>query len=763
MFSLPWIEKYRPKTLDEVVDQEEVISSLKSILRTKAIPHMLFTGPPGVGKTATAHALARDLYGPKYIAQGLFLEINASVTPDTPIMIRKNDKIERTTIGELANEYFNNNSKYAFPKGLEVLSIDKDLRVKFMPVGNISRHKTDKIAIIKFEGGEVKTTLSHSLIILDEECNLKEVKVSELKEGDLLISFKTKIEGSIKDLDLRRFAPKKFIKIKYKRKSRILKNPTVKNIINKIKINEDFAWLLGNFLAEGCIGSGKTNKTIIFTYGYPQENLILSKASSIISSIGFSTSNHIIRSGSSNKNSGIQLMVSSTQLARFFEEFFYKKNEKKIAKFKKIPNFVFEWPIELRHSFLKGYLGDASGNWNEYIRYTSASKDALIDTAWLGRISELETSIFKKEARIIWNSFPYRREDLIPVSPLINFLEKLKGRINFNWRYLLRHQLYAKKSKRLRKKLAEEILKKIEKIKLSTIEKSQLEKLKKLINSDLHFVKIKKINIEQYNDYVYDISVPGSEMFFGGSVPILLHNSDERGIQVIREKVKTFARSVSFSDVGFRILLLDESDQLTPEAQHSLRRTMELYSSTCRFILAANYSNRIIEPIQSRCAIFRFKPLQKDKVVAYLRKIAEIEKIEVTDKALEEIYEFSEGDLRKCINALQAASTYSEKIDEKIVYKVFGQVNRGNVRKMIELALANKFEDSLKILREILYVEGTSSNDLINALFKEIMKLNLPDEKKLKLIDFLGEIDYRISEGATPEIQLMAFLTKLVS
>jgi replication factor C small subunit len=242
-----------------------------------------------------------------------------------------------------------------------------------------------------------------------------------------------------------------------------------------------------------------------------------------------------------------------------------------------------------------------------------------------------------------------------------------------------------------------------------------------------------------------------------------INASDERGIQVIREKVKTFARSVSFSDVGFRILLLDESDQLTPEAQHSLRRTMELYSSTCRFILAANYSNRIIEPIQSRCAIFRFKPLQKDKVVDYLRKIAEMEKIEVTDKALEEIYEFSEGDLRKCINALQAASTYSEKIDEKIVYKVFGQVNRGNVRKMIELALANKFEDSLKVLREILYIDGTSSNDLINALFKEIMKLNLPDEKKLKLIDFLGEVDYRISEGATPEIQLMAFLTKLVS
>ncbi len=242
-----------------------------------------------------------------------------------------------------------------------------------------------------------------------------------------------------------------------------------------------------------------------------------------------------------------------------------------------------------------------------------------------------------------------------------------------------------------------------------------------------------------------------------------INASDERGIATIREKVKTFARSVPFSEVGFRILLLDESDQLTPDAQHALRRIMEQFSGTCRFIFAANYSNRIIEPIQSRVALFRFKPLSKDKVISYLSKIAEMENIKITNKALEEIFEFSEGDLRKCINALQAASAYGETITEKIVYKVFGQVNRGNVRKMIELALANKFEESLGVLREILYIEGTSSNDLINALFKEIMKLNLPDEKKLKLIDFLGEIDYRISEGATPEIQLMAFLTKLPS
>ena len=240
-----------------------------------------------------------------------------------------------------------------------------------------------------------------------------------------------------------------------------------------------------------------------------------------------------------------------------------------------------------------------------------------------------------------------------------------------------------------------------------------------------------------------------------------INASDERGIQTIREKVKMFARQIPMGGLGFKILLLDESDQLTDDAQHAFRRVMEQYSSTCRFILAANYSNRIIEPIQSRCAVFRFKPLLKNHVIQYLKMISEEEGLQVDDEALEVIYEFSEGDMRKAINTLQAAASMSKKIDEKTIYHVLGYVSRGEVRKILELALSGEFAEARDEVRKLLYVQGLMGSDIISAIYRELFYLNLSEEDKLELLDLLGEIDYRISEGATPEVQLMAFLARL--
>ncbi|HDJ67137.1 MAG TPA: replication factor C small subunit [Nitrososphaeria archaeon] len=242
-----------------------------------------------------------------------------------------------------------------------------------------------------------------------------------------------------------------------------------------------------------------------------------------------------------------------------------------------------------------------------------------------------------------------------------------------------------------------------------------------------------------------------------------INASDERGIQTIREKVKMFARQIPMGGLGFKILLLDESDQLTDDAQHAFRRVMEQYSATCRFILAANYSNRIIEPIQSRCAVFRFRPLLKNDVIKHLRNIAEKEGLEIDDQALEVIYDFSEGDMRKAINTLQASASVSRKIDEKIVYQVMGYVSRGEVRKILELALSGKFKEMRDEIRKLLYIQGIMPTDLISAIYRELFYLNIPEEDKLDLLDLLGEVDYRISEGGTPEVQLMAFLARVAA
>jgi len=243
-----------------------------------------------------------------------------------------------------------------------------------------------------------------------------------------------------------------------------------------------------------------------------------------------------------------------------------------------------------------------------------------------------------------------------------------------------------------------------------------------------------------------------------------INASDERGIQTIREKVKMFARQIPMGgEIGFKILLLDESDQLTDDAQHAFRRVMEQYSTTCRFILAANYSNRIIEPIQSRCAVFRFRPLLKKDIISRIKWIAEREGLEIDDAALEAIYEFSEGDMRRAINTLQAAASISRKIDEKTVYYILGYVSRGEIRKILELALSGDFVSARDELRRLLYVQGLSGSDIVSAIYRELFYLDFSEEDKLELLDLLGEIDFRMSEGATEEVQLMAFLARLVA
>jgi replication factor C small subunit len=136
-----------------------------------------------------------------------------------------------------------------------------------------------------------------------------------------------------------------------------------------------------------------------------------------------------------------------------------------------------------------------------------------------------------------------------------------------------------------------------------------------------------------------------------------LNASDERGINVVRETVKTFARTRSIGEIPFKIMILDEADNMTRDAQQALRRTMERFTETCRFILICNYSGKIIEPIQSRCAPFRFTYLSKEDQHTYLQKIIQKENVQVLDEGFNAIFEVSGGDLRKAVNALQAAAS----------------------------------------------------------------------------------------------------------
>ena len=239
-----------------------------------------------------------------------------------------------------------------------------------------------------------------------------------------------------------------------------------------------------------------------------------------------------------------------------------------------------------------------------------------------------------------------------------------------------------------------------------------------------------------------------------------LNASDDRGINVVRGRIKDFARVKAISS-EFKIIFLDESDALTPEAQQALRRTMEKFSGVCRFILSCNYSTRIIDPIQSRCAVFRFKRLTEKGVSEFVHRIAKGERLTVTEDAITAIFEVSEGDLRKAANLLQAAAA-GGKITRESVYEVAGQARPQDVRHMIDLAVAGKFPDARKKLYDLLIEQGLSGEDIIREMHKSIFELGIPEPAKLELIEKIGEFEFRLNQGGSEDIQLEALLANFI-
>lgn len=242
---------------------------------------------------------------------------------------------------------------------------------------------------------------------------------------------------------------------------------------------------------------------------------------------------------------------------------------------------------------------------------------------------------------------------------------------------------------------------------------------------------------------------------------IELNASDERGIEVVRGKIKEFARTAPIGGASFKIIFLDEADALTSEAQAALRRTMEKYSRNCRFVLSCNYSSKIIEPIQSRCAVFRFRPLKGEDIKAYLSTIAKNESVKIDDEALDAIVHVGEGDMRKSINSLQVAAMIGKNVTIEVVFEATGNARPAEVVDMVETALNGDFLGARSKLDEMIITYGLSGEDIIKQIHRSFMDLSIPDRDKIRLIDRTGEIEFRIVEGSNERIQLESLLAYL--
>lgn len=241
-----------------------------------------------------------------------------------------------------------------------------------------------------------------------------------------------------------------------------------------------------------------------------------------------------------------------------------------------------------------------------------------------------------------------------------------------------------------------------------------------------------------------------------------LNASDNRGIDVVRHTIKDFARTKAIGDVPFKIIFLDECDSLTKEAQQALRRTMENFTKSTRFLLSCNYSSKIIDPIMSRCTIFRFKPLDKNELKKIIKNLAVHEGLKVDDKVMETLHELSGGDVRRMINILQGCAVVTKHVTEEQVFNIISAARPKEVKEILEIAVKGDFIKAREKLLDVMLLHGLSGLDIIKQIQQETWNLDIEDSEKLKLIDKCGEIEFRMVEGADEYVQLESLIANFL-
>jgi len=238
-----------------------------------------------------------------------------------------------------------------------------------------------------------------------------------------------------------------------------------------------------------------------------------------------------------------------------------------------------------------------------------------------------------------------------------------------------------------------------------------------------------------------------------------LNASDERGINMVRERVKKFSRFAGLdTEIPFKIIILDEADEMTNDAQTALRRIIEDTAKICRFILIANNLSKIIEPIQSRCVVFKFSKISDKEVLSQLKSIGKKEKIKTDEKGLNAICDYTDGDLRHAINILQAAAS-SGNVTESVVKSIVGLTKTKDVQDVLKLALDGKISGARDKMIELIKVYGMSESDFLKYINQAVF--NSKANNLEGMLETIAKYDYRILVGANPEIQLSALLAEL--
>eukprot|EP00051_Salpingoeca_urceolata_P001373 m.40468 g.40468 ORF g.40468 m.40468 type:complete len:342 (-) comp11369_c0_seq1:55-1080(-) len=242
------------------------------------------------------------------------------------------------------------------------------------------------------------------------------------------------------------------------------------------------------------------------------------------------------------------------------------------------------------------------------------------------------------------------------------------------------------------------------------------------------------------------------------SMVLELNASDDRGIGVVREQIKTFASTRTVFNSGFKMIILDEADAMTNDAQSALRRIIEKYTKNVRFCLICNYVTKIIPALQSRCTRFRFAPLSDDQLRDQVKRVASAEELDVTDDGYAALGRLARGDMRKALNILQCTAMAFPTINQHAVYTCTGSPLETDIQDMVTWMLNEKFRVAFERILELKDLKGLALQDIVYDIHEFAQRIEFPPQIRIFLLEKLAEIEERLVSGTSEKIQLASLV-----
>ena len=741
-----WIEKYRPQTLDEVVGHDDITERLRNYIDQQDLPHLLFAGPAGTGKTTSSIAIAKEIYGDDWREN--FLELNASDQRGIDVVRDRIKSFARASFGGYDHRiiFLDEADALCVPPGTEVVTgYPSSPEVK--PIEEVDTDG-EPIPSVDFETNEVQSdkgklvdsgvadffeieleddrtvlaSLGHPFFVVGDDGRLVEKELRELSAGDRIADFKDDVGVSQCDVC--------------------------------------GAWTAGRFCSIDCMNEGHSQEML--GQGNPMHGVEWSdeRREKIVEKLSDGR-----LSGEDNPSYGEEFHGVSV----------WEMDEKTIEAFcERISEMRSdtprdEWVVDADPETVKEKIGNASAEW------------------WKNSDEERRAEVIKKSTEnceypvydITGDNDPMRDPEVVqkvsealqghePTGENIRHSEELGHLVRSDREY--------------------EVAKALQDVGIDYEYEPEFELSDSMFHPDFLLddtvIEVKGVAelwgqpdevkefIEKYGDeytfvVVGDGALPHDEHYERDEFePAAVSDGGVRTVQTteirqIEYSHRGKAYNISMEATPNFMLANGVLTHNTSDAQSALRRTMEQFSDNTRFILSCNYSSQIIDPIQSRCAVFRFSPLGDEAVAEQIEAIAEAEGIEITDDGMDALVYAADGDMRKAINGLQAAAVMGEIVDEEAVYTITSTARPEEIRKMVTKALEGDFTAARAQLDSLLKDVGIAGGDIIDQMHRSVWEFDLDEREAVQLMERIGEADYRITAGANEQIQLEALLASL--